>query len=217
MKIFYGRDFIEHPCTPEHNTVPEQHGLTLLIYWYLQHTAVNDTKTHGHRHLSSRAASETFAALPLPHTHFDHLLMARHVFSLITATTLVLSTVLHMGSFSQGTRSSSPFGNTLLVGCTHSCPLCPTADTQVPVASGGKQQHSWGASVQTCTLQDLAFLPRSPCESYFFPRAASLTCAPSSPFQLQWGTCTEPRLQSCWLISFGFAFKCPYICSLFSR
>lgn len=50
------------------NTKPEQYGLTLLIHWYLQHAAVNDTKTHGHRHLSSRVASETFAALPLLHT-----------------------------------------------------------------------------------------------------------------------------------------------------
>lgn len=50
------------------NTKPEQYGLTLLIHWYLQHAAVNDTKTHGHRHLSSRVASETFAALSLLHT-----------------------------------------------------------------------------------------------------------------------------------------------------
>lgn len=68
MKIFYGRDFIEHPCTPEHNTVPEQHGLTLLIYWYLQHAAVNDTKTHGHRHLSSISFRNICSPAPPTHT-----------------------------------------------------------------------------------------------------------------------------------------------------
>lgn len=156
-------------------------------------------------------------ALPLLPTHSDHTLMVRHALSLVVATTPVLSTVLHM--------DMSPLRDKGLLstwehtsGRVHSLlSLCPTADTQVPAASGGKQQHPWGGSVQTSTLQDLAFLPRSLCEPCFFPRAASLTCVPSLPFQLQWGPCTEPRLQSCWLLSFVFAFRCLNISSLFSR
>lgn len=188
MKIFYHRHFIKHPCTTrtQHCARAIWFNTSLHIYWYLQHAAVNDTKTHGHQYLSSRAAPETFAALPLLPTHFAHLLMARNDLSFIVATTPVLNTALHMGMSPQGTGGSSPFGNTPLVGCTDSWLLCP--DTQV--ASGGKHQHPAGGSGQSCALQDPAFLPRSPCESYFFPRAAGLTCAPPLSFQLQWGTCT---------------------------
>lgn len=209
MKIFYSRHFIKNPHTTraQHKARAIWFNTSLHIYWYLQHAAVNDTKTHDHQHLSSRTASETFAALPLLPTHSD-ILMARLVLPLIAATTRVLNTVLHMDMSPQETRASSAFGSTPLVGCTH---------TQGPVASGGKQQHPWGGSVQTCALQDLALLPRSPCESCFIPRAASLTCAPALPFQLQRGGCTEPRLQKCCLLSSVFAFKCLYISSLFSR
>lgn len=98
-KYFTAETSSSIPVPSEHNTVPESisFNTSLHIYWYLQHGAVNDTKTHGHQHLSSRAASETFAALPLLPTHFDHLLMGRHVLSLIVATTPALNIALHMG------------------------------------------------------------------------------------------------------------------------
>lgn len=141
MTIFYSRDF-KHPHTTraQHKARAIWFNTSLHIYWYLQHAAVNDTKTHDHQHLSSRAASETFAVLPLLPTHSD-ILMARLVLPLIAATTQVLNTVLHMDMSPQETRGCSAFGSTPLVGCTHSSPLCPAARTQVPVASGGKQQH----------------------------------------------------------------------------
>lgn len=125
MKIFYGRDFIEHPCTTrtQHCARAIWFNTSLHVYWYLQHAAVNDTKPHGHRHLSSRAASETFAALPLLPTHSDHLLMARHILSSKAAPTLVLN----MGSFPKGQEAPPHLGTHLWWGALTPV-LCPTAD-----------------------------------------------------------------------------------------